>query len=51
MKNNIVLKKCSCSYSKKKQDVSGITPLAVANDAVERRQVKGLFPKRLVSFY
>ena len=30
-----VLKECSCSYSKKKQDISGITPSPVTNDAVD----------------
>ena len=34
--NKVVLKKCSCSYSKKKnQDVSGITFSSVADNAVD----------------
>ena len=32
----VVLKKCSCSYSKKKRDVSGITPSSVKIDAVDK---------------
>ena len=31
----VVLKKCSCSYSKKKRDVSGITFSSVADNAVD----------------
>ena len=58
----VVWKKCgSCSYSKKRRDVSGITTLSVANDAVDKayvwfyqrhhlRLTKGLFPKRLFLF-
>ena len=33
--NKVVLKKCSCSYSKKKRDVSGITFSSVADNAVD----------------
>ena len=51
----VVSKKCSCCYAKRKRDVSGITPSSVANDAVDQwhhlRLTKGLFPKRLVSFF
>ena len=32
----VVLKKCSCSYCKKKRDVSGRTPSPVVNDAVDK---------------
>ena len=32
----VVFKKCSCSYSKRKGNVSGITPSSVANDAVDK---------------
>ena len=31
----VVLQKCICSYGTKKRDVSGITPLSVASDAVD----------------
>ena len=31
----VVLKMCSCSYNKKKRDVSERTPSSVANDAVK----------------
>ena len=31
-----VLKECSCSCSKRKRDVLGITPSSVANDAVDK---------------
>ena len=45
------LKNCSCSYSKKKRDDSGINPSSVANDPVDQRHhlrlTKEFFPKRL----
>ena len=34
MKKKGVLKKCSCSYSKRERNILGITPSSVTNDAV-----------------